>query len=50
MEMPVSPEVIVTVEKIYPSVEVVDRVVQYYYSINRENWQSIGSKLNSEAL
>lgn len=50
MEMPVSPEVIVTDNRIYLSVEMVDRVIQFYYSIDRENWQPIGFKLESEAL
>lgn len=50
MEMPVSPEVIVTDNRIYLSVEMVDRVIQFYYSIDRENWQPIGFKLNSETL
>jgi xylan 1,4-beta-xylosidase len=50
MEMPVSPEVIVTDNRIYLSVEMVDRVIQFYYSIDRENWQPIGCKLESEAL
>ena len=50
MEMPVSPEVIVTAKRIYLSVEMVDRVIQFYYSVDRENWQPIGCKLESEAL
>lgn len=50
MEMLVSPQVIVTENRIYLSVEMVDRVIQFYYSIDRENWQPIGCKLESEAL
>lgn len=50
MEMPVSPEIIVTANRIYLSVEMVDKVIQFYYSIDRENWQPIGCKLESEAL
>src|SRR5665648_91907 len=50
MEMPVSPEVIVTDNRIYLSVEMADRVIQFYYSIDRKNWQPIGSELDSKFL
>ena len=48
--MPVSPEVKVTANRIYLSVEMVGRVIRFYYSIDQENWQPIGPKLDSEAL
>jgi len=50
MEMPISPEIIVTDKRIYLSVEIADRVIQFYYSIDRKNWQPIGSELDSKFL
>jgi len=50
MEMPVSPEIIVTVDRVYLSVEMTDKVIQFHYSIDRENWQPIGPKLGSKFL
>ena len=48
--MPISPEIIVTDKRIYLSVEIADRVIQFYYSIDRKNWQPIGSELDSKFL
>ena len=50
MEMPVSSEVTVTSNRIYLSVEMADRVIQFYYSIDRKNWQPIGPELDSKFL
>ena len=50
VEMPVSPEIIVTANRVYLSVEMADSVIQFHYSIDRENWQPIGPELESKFL
>ncbi|MGB6607065.1 MAG: glycoside hydrolase 43 family protein, partial [Atribacterota bacterium] len=50
MEMPVSPEIIITTHRVYLSVEMDGGIIQFYYSIDRENWQPIGPKLESKLL
>ncbi|MDD5015731.1 MAG: glycoside hydrolase 43 family protein, partial [Atribacterota bacterium] len=50
VEMPVSPEIILVADRVYLSVEMTDKVIQFHYSIDRENWQPIGSKLESKFL
>jgi xylan 1,4-beta-xylosidase len=50
LSMPVDPEPIVDSNKVYLSAQMTNEKIQFYYSLNKEKWNKIGTPLNSYVL